>query len=455
MSKHEQWTSKIGFTLAAAGSAIGLGAIWKFPYVAGTGGGGAFFLIFLLFTLLLGYPLLLGEFLIGRNTQSDAITAYKKLAPNSLWHITGRIGVIACFLILSFYSVVGGWIILYLFKALTGSLQGLSQSQFNQLFGDIIAEPFSTLAAQLVFMLLTIIVVAKGIQKGIEKASKIMMPALFILFIVLVFRSLSLDGAMEGVKFLLVPDFSNITSESILFALGQAFFALSLGVSVMVTYSSYLPKTQNLPKSALSIVMMNIVISLLAGLAIFPGVFTFGLEVNAGPTLIFAVLPAVFNQMPLGIIFFIAFLLLFLFAALTSAFSMIEIIVATTAKNDSTKRKKHTWIIGILIFIVGIPSCLSYGLMADFKLFDKIFFDLMDFTVSNVLMPIGALAISIFVSLKVPKSVLFDELKQGSNVRKLFFYVWFYLLKYLTPIAIIIVFLDVLGVLDWFRGFFS
>jgi neurotransmitter:Na+ symporter, NSS family len=455
MSKHEQWTSKIGFTLAAAGSAIGLGAIWKFPYVAGTGGGGAFFLIFLLFTLLLGYPLLLGEFLIGRNTQSDAITAYKKLAPNSLWHITGRIGVIACFLILSFYSVVGGWIILYLFKALTGSLQGLSQSQFNQLFGDIIAEPFSTLAAQLVFMLLTIIVVAKGIQKGIEKASKIMMPALFILFIVLVFRSLSLDGAMEGVKFLLVPDFSNITSESILFALGQAFFALSLGVSVMVTYSSYLPKTQNLPKSALSIVMMNIVISLLAGLAIFPGVFTFGLEVNAGPTLIFAVLPAVFNQMPFGIVFFIAFLLLFLFAALTSAFSMIEIIVATTAKNDSTKRKKHTWIIGILIFIVGIPSCLSYGLMADFKLFDKIFFDLMDFTVSNVLMPIGALAISIFVSLKVPKSVLFDELKQGSNVRKLFFYVWFYLLKYLTPIAIIIVFLDVLGVLDWFRGFFS
>jgi neurotransmitter:Na+ symporter, NSS family len=455
MSKHEQWTSKLGFILAAAGSAIGLGAIWKFPYVAGTGGGGAFFLIFLLFTLLLGYPLLLGEFLIGRNTQSDAITAYKKLAPNSLWHITGRIGVIACFLVLSFYSVVGGWIILYLFKALTGSLQGLSQSQFNQLFGDIIAEPFSTLAAQLVFMLLTIIVVAKGVQKGIEKASKIMMPALFILFIVLVFRSLSLDGAMEGVKFLLVPDFSNITSESILFALGQAFFALSLGVSVMVTYSSYLPKTQNLPKSALSIVMMNIVISLLAGLAIFPGVFTFGLEVNAGPTLIFAVLPAVFNQMPFGIVFFIAFLLLFLFAALTSAFSMIEIIVATTAKNDSTKRKKHTWIIGILIFIVGIPSCLSYGLMADFHLFDKIFFDLIDFTVSNVLMPIGALAISIFVSLKVPKSVLFEELKQGSNVSKLFFYAWFYLLKYLTPIAIIIVFLDVLGVLDWFAGFFS
>jgi NSS family neurotransmitter:Na+ symporter len=196
MSKHEQWTSKVGFVLAASGSAIGLGAIWKFPYVAGTSGGGAFFLVFLLFTLLLGYPLLVGEFIIGRKAQSDAITTYKKLAPNSLWHLTGRIGVIASFLILSFYSVVGGWIILYIFKACTGSLKGLSQDQYGQLFGGIISEPISTLLAQLVFMLLTIIVVAKGIQNGIEQASKIMMPALFILFIILVVRSLSLEGGL-------------------------------------------------------------------------------------------------------------------------------------------------------------------------------------------------------------------------------------------------------------------
>ena len=270
-------------------------------------------------------------------------------------------------------------------------------------------------------MVLTIVVVAQGVQKGIEKASKIMMPALFILFIIIVIRSLSLDGAMEGVKFLLVPDFTKLTSETILFALGQAFFTLTLGASVMVTYASYLPKTQNLPGSAMSIIAMNIVIVLLAGLAIFPGVFSFGLEPDAGPTLIFSVLPAVFNQMPFGMFFFIAFLVLFLFAALTSAFSMIEIIVATMTKNDPSKRKKFTWIIGMAIFVVGIPSCLSYGVMADSKFLIKRYFDLVDFAVSNVLLPLGALLISIFIPLKIAKTELFDEMKQGSNIGTFFF----------------------------------
>jgi len=445
MPQQEHWKSKLGFILAAAGSAIGLGAIWKFPYVAGTGGGGAFLLVFLLFILLLGFPLLVGEFILGRKSQSDAISTYKKLAPQSSWHITGIIGVVTSFLVLSFYSVIGGWIILYLFKALTGGLAGLSPDQFGPLFDEIISEPISTLTGQLIFMLLTIIVVAKGVQKGIEKTSKFMMPTLLILFVIIVIRSLSLDGAMEGVRFLLVPDFSKLTSESILFALGQAFFTLTLGVSVMVTYASYLPKTQNLPSSAISIISMNIAVVLLAGLAIFPGVFSFGLQPDAGPTLIFSVLPAVFNQMPFGMLFFIAFLILFLFAALTSAFSMIEIIVSTMTKNNPSKRKKFTWLIGMAIFIVGIPSSLSYGIMADVKFFDKTVFDLVDFAASNVLMPLGALLISIFIPLKISKTELFEEMKQGSKVGKTFFNIWFYLLKYLTPVAIIIVFLDALG----------
>ena len=452
MQQQEHWKSKLGFILAAAGSAIGLGAIWKFPYVAGTGGGGAFLLVFLLFILLLGFPLLVGEFILGRKSQSDAISTYKKFAPQSGWHITGIIGVVTSFLVLSFYSVIGGWIILYLFKALTGELAGLSPDQFGPLFDEIISEPISTLTGQLIFMLLTIVVVAKGVQKGIEQTSKFMMPTLLILFIIIVIRSLSLDGAMEGVRFLLVPDFSKLTSESILFALGQAFFTLSLGVSVMVTYASYLPKTQNLPSSAISIISMNIAVVLLAGLAIFPGVFSFGLQPDAGPTLIFSVLPAVFNQMPFGMLFFIAFLILFLFAALTSAFSMIEIIVSTLTKNNPSKRKKFTWLIGMAIFIVGIPSSLSYGIMADVKFFDKTVFDLVDFAASNVLMPLGALLISIFIPLKISKTELFEELKQGSKVGRIFFNVWFYLLKYLTPVAIIIVFLDALGVFNWFAN---
>ncbi|WP_227937732.1 sodium-dependent transporter [Alkalihalobacillus deserti] len=449
MSAHEQWKSKLGFILAAAGSAIGLGAIWKLPYVAGTSGGGAFFLLFILFTLLLGYPLLVGEFVIGRRAQSDAVTTYKKLAPNTLWHLTGRLGVFTSFLVLSFYSVVGGWIILYLFQAFTGGLNDLPQEQYGQLFGSIISNPFSALTGQFVFLLITVFVVAKGVQKGIEKASTFMMPALFILFFMLVIRSLSLDGAMEGVRFLLVPDFTQLNSEVILFALGQAFFALSLGVSVMVTYSSYLPKSQNLPKSAVSIVGMNLFIALLAGLAIFPGVFSMGLEVNEGPTLVFAVLPAVFNEMPFGMLFFIAFLILFLFAALTSAFSMIEALVANLAKDDPNKRKKYTWLLGGIIFIVGIPSCLSFGLMADTVIFGRTFFDFIDMLVSNILMPLGALAVSIFVTFKVSRTALFDELQQGSKIGKGFFYTWFYLLRYVTPIAIIVVFLDVMGVLEW------
>ncbi|EFV72180.1 hypothetical protein HMPREF1012_02060 [Bacillus sp. BT1B_CT2] len=435
-----KWASKLGFVLAAAGSAIGLGAIWKFPYVAGTSGGGAFFLVFVLFTILLGYPLLLGEFVLGRKSQSDAIGTYQKIAPGTPWVITGWIGIAACFLVLSFYSVIGGWILLYIIKAVTGSLSGLTQAGYGELFGSIIQDPLQTLAAQLAFIIMTILVVAKGVQKGIERVSSIMMPLLFILFIALVLRALTLEHAIDGVRFLLVPDFGSLTPQAILFALGQAFFTLTLGVSVMVTYSSYLSKSQNLPKSALSIVIMNLAVTLLAGLAIFPAVFSFGLQPDQGPTLLFAVLPAVFDRLPFGMLFFIGFLTAFLFAALTSAFSMIEIIVAAITKGDQTKRGKWTWTIGLLIFAVGIPSCLSYGMLDEPFIFKKTFFDAADYVVSNILMPLGALFISIFIPLKLSKHDLYEEMKSGSKAGKGFFIVWFYLLRFLVPLAIVLVF---------------
>lgn len=260
MSQREQWSSKLGFILAAAGSAIGLGAIWKFPYIAGQNGGGAFFLIFILFTLFLGLPLLLAEFSIGRTAQSNAIDSYKKIAPGTQWHWIGVLGMVASFILLSFYSVVGGWIVIYLFKAITGQLNGLTSDQYGEVFGSTIADPWVSVIVQLIFILMTIVVVAKGVQQGIERASKIMMPALFVLFIVLVLRAVTLDGAGEGVRFLLLPDFSKVTPRTILEAMGQSFFTLSVGVSVMLTYSSYLPKNQSLPRSAVSIVIMNIFI---------------------------------------------------------------------------------------------------------------------------------------------------------------------------------------------------
>jgi len=451
LNQVEQWSSKLAFILAAAGSAIGLGAIWKFPYVAGTSGGGIFFLIFLAFTLLVGLPLLLAEFVIGRSTQKDAIESYRQIAPNTFWHWVGILGIITSFILLSFYSVVGGWIVIYLFKALTGGLSGLTEEQYGQLFVETISSPYLSVIAQFAFLLIVMIVIAKGVQSGIERASKWMMPLLFIIFIILIVRSLTLENAVAGIEFFLKPDFSKVTSETVLFAMGQSFFALSIGVSVMVTYSSYLSKNENLPQSALSIVFLNLLVAFLAGLAIFPAVFSFNLEPNAGPVLLFNVLPTVFDQMPFGIIFLIAFLILFLFATLTSAFSMLEIIVASLSKGDERKRKLYSMIVGLAIFVIGIPSALSFGVLSDIQIFGKTIFDAADYLVSNILLPVGSLLIALFVPLKMSKEALWEELKKGSKIKYSLFNAWFILLRFIVPVVILIVFLDVVGLLNVFK----
>jgi len=447
MQTSAQWSSKIGFILSAAGSAIGVGAIWKLPYVTGISGGGAFFLLFILFTFFMGFPLLLAEFVIGRSTQKEAISAYRSLAPHSNWHWIGKLGVLTCFLLLSFYSVIGGWIVIYFAKGLFGGIIN-EGANYGAVFNDTIANPILVIAAQFVFLALTVVVVAKGIQNGIEKVSKILMPALFALFIVLIIRSLTLDNAMEGVKFFLAPDFSRITSQSILFAMGQAFFSLSVGVSVMVTYSSYLSKKESLIQPAISIVTMNLLIALLAGLAIFPAVFSLGLEPAEGPGLLFVVLPAVFDQIIFGEVFLLGFLALFLFATLTSAFSMLEIIVASIVKGKEEKRTKYAYMIGAFIFAVGIPSALSYSAFSEVLIFSKNLFDSADYLVSNILMPLGVFLISIFVPLKMKKGTLREELLQHSRFGATAFTIWFFIIRFIIPLVIIIVFLDITGVLD-------
>lgn len=453
MQTSEQWSSKIGFILSAAGSAIGVGAIWKLPYVTGISGGGAFFLLFILFSLFMGFPLLLAEFVIGRSTQKEAISAYRSIAPSTKWHWIGKLGVFTCFLLLSFYSVIGGWIVIYFVKGLFGGI--ISEgADYGSVFNQTIGNPALVIAAQFVFLAITVLVVAKGIQNGIEKASKILMPALFILFLVLIIRSLTLPNAIEGVKFFLAPDFSNITSESILFAMGQAFFSLSVGVSVMVTYSSYLSKKESLIQPAISIVSMNLLIALLAGLAIFPAVFSLGLEPAEGPGLLFVVLPAVFDQIIFGEAFLIGFLALFLFATLTSAFSMLEIIVASVVKGKEEKRTKYAYLVGALILIVGVPSALSYSVLSDLLIFSKTLFDSADYLVSNILMPLGVFLISIFVTQKIKKSTLRDELLQHSRLGEKAFQIWFFIMRYIIPIVIIIVFLDITGILDKFMSIF-
>jgi neurotransmitter:Na+ symporter, NSS family len=442
MAKNQQWSSKIGFILAAAGSAIGLGAIWKFPYMAGANGGGVFFLLFIIFTILIGTPILLAEFVIGRKAGADAVTSYKKLAPGSAWHLIGYLGTIVSFIILSFYSVVGGWILSYLARSFTGSLSGMTQEQYGALFESIIASPWEILITQSLFIVLTVLVVQGGIQKGIERASSYMMPSLFILFLILVARSLTLEGAMEGVRFLLVPDWSYLTGETALLALGQAFFSLTVGLSVMVTYASYLSKEDSMPRSAISVSGLNIMISLLAGLVIFPSVYALGFQPDEGPGIAFVVLPAVFNEIAFGGIFLTVFLILLLFATLTSAFSILEIGVAALTKGNPKKRLPYTWLMGILVFIAGIPSALSFGVFSDFTILERNFFDFADFITSSFGLPIGALFISIFVSCRLKREDVWNEIQQGSTTSRGLFNAWIILLRYIVPVAIIFVFIS-------------
>ncbi|WJY28263.1 MULTISPECIES: sodium-dependent transporter [Sporosarcina] len=433
MKEREQWTSKIGFILAAAGSAIGLGAIWKFPYMAGMNGGSVFVLLFILCTLAIGLPILLAEFVIGRRGQADAVTSLERLSSSRKWNWAGWMGLAASFIILSFYSVVGGWILSYLIRSLTG---GLSNVSYGQLFNGIIENPFEVLIAQAAFLMLTIWIVQSGIRGGVERASRWMMPLLFIFFVVLGIRSLTLDGAMEGLKFLFVPDWSYLNGKTFLLALGQAFFSLSVGVTAMMTYASYLNKEERLGQSAVNVSVLNIVISLLAGIVIFPAVFALGQSPAEGPGLIFVILPAIFNEIPFGGFFLLVFFILMLFATLTSAIAMLEIVVSTGIRSKVERRGRAAWLFGGLIFIVGIPSALSFGLLQDVQIFGGSIFDFADLLTSRIAMPLGALAVSVFAGFVLSQQDTADELKMNPTLHT----IWKTLVRYIVPAAIVIIF---------------
>ncbi|WP_284141141.1 MULTISPECIES: sodium-dependent transporter [unclassified Virgibacillus] len=443
---NNQWSSKLGFILASAGAAVGLGAIWKFPYVTGMNGGGAFFLLFVLFTVLIGLPMLISEFIIGRGASLEAVSAYKKLAPNTAWVWIGRLGVIGCFLLLSFYSVVGGWVFIYSIRALFGGIIATGMD-FSMLFGSIIGTPWITIVGLFLFTLINIIVVSFGVSAGIERANKYMMPLLFIFLIILVVRSITLEGAMEGIAFFLTPDFSGLNKEAILYALGQSFFSLAVGFSCMVTYSSYLKKDVRLPSSAATVVSMNLLVSLLAGLAIFPVVFAFGLEPTEGPGLLFIVLPAVFSQLPFGELFLVLFLWLFLFATLTSSFSLYEIIVAAFTANKKRTRKKVTWLLGAIVFIAALPSALSSSLLHEVSIVGFTIFDATDFLVSNILLPFGSLLIAIFIIHRMDRVLVESEFHLGSAPSKGLYQAWRFLMTWIVPLTILVVFFHTIGLL--------
>lgn len=446
MEKTQAWTSRIGFILSSAGAAIGLGAIWKFPYMTGMNGGGAFFLLFIAFTIIIGLPILIAEFIIGRGAGTEAVSAYKKLAPTNLYKYLGHWGVVGAFLLMSFYCVVGGWVLIYVFLSIPGLIIQ-DGANYSELFAYITGTPWIPILGFALFLLINMFVVSSGIANGIEKASKILMPLLFIFFIILVIRAITFEGAMEGLRFFLEPDFSKLNAENILYALGQSFFSLAVGISVMVTYSSYLDKKVSLPTSALSVAVMNIFVSLLAGLAIFPVVFAFGLEPAEGPGLLFMVLPEAFSNIPFGEVFLCLFLLLFVFAVLTSSFSMLEIITAAFTKKKDRSRKKVAAITTLLVFIAGIPAALSSNVLADFRIFGLTVFDATDFLVSNIMLPGGCLFISLFVGYKMDRTLVKQEFLSGASLSNSTYQVWLQLLRVLAPITIIFVFLQSLGIL--------
>lgn len=435
MGKREQWGSRMGFIFAAAGSAIGLGNIWRFPTVVGQNGGGAFVLLYLLLIFLVGIPVLMVELSLGRQAQRNVVGTFRELSPGTPWFITGVMGTIAGVVILSFYSVVAGWSIAYIIKFLQGAFTGLSLSGISAEFTGLVAHPTIPLLWHGLFMVMTVGIVILGVARGIERWSKILMPLLLGLLLILVLRAVTLPGAREGIYWFLRPDFARLGWETVFIALGQVFFSLSLGMGAMLTYGSYLSKEENIPTNAVYIALADMIVALLAGLVIIPAVFAFGLNPETGPALIFLTLPAVFQSMPLGSLFGVIFFAILTIAALTSAISLLEVVVAYFVDELSWRRSLAAPLVGLAIFLLGIPSSLSSGALPQLQLWGLPFLDLMDWITANLLLPLGGLLMVIFVGWVWGHKRAMTALEnRGSTFR--YGGAWFSLVRWLLPLAL-------------------
>lgn len=439
-SKRDSFGSKFGIIAATAGSAIGLGNIWKFPYIAGENGGGVFLVIYLIFIVLIGVPVMMSEFIIGRKAKQNVFGAFRQLTSHGFWKIIGVMGVLAAFLILSFYGTIAGWTIEYLFIAIKNGFAQNSASEINTMFEVFSTSAIKPVLLQIVFMGLTAYIVIGGIKKGIEKYTKILMPLLLIIIIYLDITAVSLKGGIEGLKFLFQPDFSKLTTTCIIDALGHSFFTLSLGMGVLITYASYFQKDTNLTETSISVAGADTLIALLAGIAIFPAVFAFHAEPGSGPGLVFMTLPNIFKLIPGGYIFSILFFLLLAVAALTSSISILEVVVAYVSEEKNITRKKATILTTILITITGILCTLSFGPLNNLKLGGFTIFDIFDKLASNILLPLGGMLISIFIGWKLNKHIITEELSNYGTIKIKFAKLFMFLVRYLAPIAIFFVF---------------
>ncbi|MFD1007209.1 sodium-dependent transporter [Oceanisphaera ostreae] len=441
-----QWSSRLTFILAATGSAVGLGNIWKFPYITGVHGGGAFVLVYLACILVIGLPLLMAEVMIGRRGRQNPASSMANLARefrvSRHWRLLGWLGVVSGFMILSFYTVVAGWGLSYIFDSAKGAFDGASSEQVGAHFGRLLADPGALIFWGTLVLLITLGVVVRGVKKGLEKAVNAMMPGLFILLLVLVGYAMTTGYFMQGLHFLFNPDFSKLSGTSILVALGHAFFTLSLAGGGMMTYGSYLPKKVSIAKTAIIIGILDTLVALLAGMVIFPLVFANGLEPGSGPGLLFVTLPIAFGQMPLGGLFGMIFFIMLSVAALTSAISLIEPAVAWMTDKYRVSRLRACLMSGLVMWVLSLGTVFSFNIWEQHTLFGKTFFGVLDYLTSGWFLPLGGLFIAIFAGWIMTRQATEEELGRGLGYR-----LWYYTIRYISPVAIVIMFLNAIGVI--------
>ncbi len=447
-SLHGQWSSKLAFIMAASGAAVGLGNIWKFPYIAGKNGGGAFVLVYLVCVLLLGIPIMMGEILIGRRGRRNPAQSMALLSEESghskKWQWLGTLAILSGFLILSYYSVIAGWAIDYVFHAAKGAFLAKNAAQIDSLFSQMIANPWTLLTYHTLVMLATTVVVAKGVESGLEKAVYVMFPTMLLLILILVGYAIDTGYFAHGLKFLFHPNFSVLTPKAVLMALGHAFFTLSIATGTMMIYGAYVPRHISIVSVSLYIAIVDTLIALLAGLAIFPLVFAHGLEPAAGPGLIFKTLPLAFGAMHFGRVFATLFFLMLVFAAFTSAISLLEPSVAWLMETYHVKRARAAWVCGIAVWLVGLGTVFSFNTAKNWTVFGKTFFTGLDYVTANIFLPLSGLAIAIFCGWLMKKEFLLAELGCDDG---LMFACWRITLKIIAPVAVGAVFLYSLGIL--------
>lgn len=436
--KREQWGSRLGFVFAAAGSAVGLGNIWRFPYMTGKYGGAAFVLFYLGVVVVIGMSLMLAEFTIGRSARQDAVGSMRKLG-GGVWTIAGWMGFFCGFVILSYYAVIAGWTLAYMFKSLTGLMgQAVSGEASGAIFSAFISNAPQVIVYHFVVMALVSFVVYMGISAGIEKCCKILMPALFVILILLIVRSVTLPGSGAGIEFYISPKLENLTREGMLAAIGQGFFSLSLAMGIMIVYGSYIPKEEYLPVAVRHVVLIDTMVAVLAGFVIFPAVFAFGIEPGSGAGLTFITLPVVFAQMPFGALFSFAFFLLLFIAAFTSAISLLEVVVAYGIDQLRFSRKKSAIVMGTLVMLLGIPSALSVGGHLP-QIYGKDFLNVADFVTNNVIMPLGSILLTLFVGWFWTDGAKAEITDNGRLVFPLYT-VWLWICRVVAPVAVAVIF---------------